>query len=122
MDHPLPSKALHHAIQSLTNLVYLTKLDAGDEGKVLQYMKQAESELIRLNELAWTLVPPHTAATAQLKTGVNTPPARTSLFDDLLHISLKVSGTQFLSHGSATEVLSLSFGFVPSRQLVLFSL
>jgi hypothetical protein len=58
MDHPLPSKALHHAIQSLTNLVYLTKLDAGDEAKVLQYMKQAESELIRLNELAWTLVPP----------------------------------------------------------------
>ena len=58
MDHPLPSKALHHEIQSLTNLVYFTKLDAGDEAKILQYMKQAKSELIRFNELAWTVVPP----------------------------------------------------------------
>ena len=57
MDHPSPATELHHAIQSLTNLVYLAKLDAGDEVKVRNYMTQAEAELVRLRRLAWNFTP-----------------------------------------------------------------
>jgi hypothetical protein len=58
MSVPLSATELHHAIQSLTNVVYLTKIDAGDEVKVRKYMTDAEEQLSRLKKLASNFVPP----------------------------------------------------------------
>jgi hypothetical protein len=42
--------ALLQSIQKLTNIVYLTRLDAEDEAKVHNYMTDAERELISCDE------------------------------------------------------------------------
>jgi hypothetical protein len=58
MNTPLPASALLHSIEKLTNIVYLTKLDADDKIKVRNYMTEAEGELERLKEFAEKIAPP----------------------------------------------------------------
>jgi hypothetical protein len=60
LNNPLPpASQVLHLIQTLTNLVYLTKLDAGDKVKVCNYMTEAEGELARLKLVVMKLAPPN---------------------------------------------------------------
>jgi hypothetical protein len=47
------------SIQKLTNIAYLTKLDADDKVKVRNYMTEAEGELARLKHFVMKLAPPN---------------------------------------------------------------
>jgi hypothetical protein len=51
----LPVSELLYPIQSLTNLIYLTKHDLENKEKVLRYMEMAEEELVRLTQVAHKL-------------------------------------------------------------------
>jgi hypothetical protein len=42
MDNPIPASDLLQSIQKLTNIIYLTRLDAKEEAKVRNYMTDAE--------------------------------------------------------------------------------
>jgi hypothetical protein len=55
LDNSLPASDLLQSIQMLTNLVYLTKLDAGNSVKVGNYMNDAERELGRLKHFVMKL-------------------------------------------------------------------
>jgi hypothetical protein len=59
LDNSLPASQVLHLIQTLNNLVYLTKLDAGDKVKVRNYMTEAEGQLERLKDIVMTLAPPN---------------------------------------------------------------
>ena len=55
LDNSLPASDLLQSIQKLTNIVYLTNLDAGDKVKVRNYMTDAERELGRLKHFVMKL-------------------------------------------------------------------
>lgn len=57
MDTSLPASELLQSLQKLTNIVYLTKLDADDKVKVRRYMTEAEGELASLKEAVMKLAP-----------------------------------------------------------------
>ena len=57
MDTSLPASDLLQSLQKITNIVYLTKLDASDKVKVRNYMSDAEDELARLKHLVSKLAP-----------------------------------------------------------------
>jgi hypothetical protein len=57
LDTSLPASELLQSLQKITNIVYLTKLDAGDKVKVRNYMSEAEGELARLKHLVAKLAP-----------------------------------------------------------------
>ena len=59
MDTSPPASELLQLLQKLTNIVYLTKLDAGDKVKVRNYMTEAEEELARLKHVVMKLAPPN---------------------------------------------------------------
>ena len=59
LDNSLPASELLQSLQKLTNIVYVTKLYAGDRLKVRNYMTQAEGELARLNDIMEKLAPPN---------------------------------------------------------------
>jgi hypothetical protein len=61
LDNSLPASHsyLLQSIQKLTNIVYLTKLDAGDKVKVRNYMTEAETELACLKYLVMKITPPN---------------------------------------------------------------
>jgi hypothetical protein len=48
-------RQLYNPLEILTNLVYLIQQDPGDEGKVLEYITMAGTELDRLAKAARTL-------------------------------------------------------------------
>ena len=58
MDNSLPASDLLQSIQKLTNIAYLTRLDAGDKVKVRSYMGEAEEELTRLKDFVMKLAAP----------------------------------------------------------------
>jgi hypothetical protein len=51
----LPASDILQSLQKITNIVYLTKLDAGDKVKVRAYMTEAEGELTRLKNFVMNL-------------------------------------------------------------------
>jgi hypothetical protein len=51
----MPASDLLQSIQKLTNIIYLTRLDAKDEIKVCNYMTDAEHELGRLKHFVMKL-------------------------------------------------------------------
>jgi hypothetical protein len=57
LDNSLPASYLIQSLQKLTQIVYLTKLDAGDKVKVRNHMKEAEGELARLKDFVAKLAP-----------------------------------------------------------------
>jgi hypothetical protein len=57
LDNSLPASYLIQSLQKLTQIVYLTKLDAGDKVKVRNYMTEAEVELARLKDFVAKLAP-----------------------------------------------------------------
>jgi hypothetical protein len=57
LDNSLPASDLLQSIQKLTNIAYLTRLDAGDKVKVCNYMTDAERELGRLKHFVMKLAP-----------------------------------------------------------------
>ena len=57
MDNSLPASDLLQSLQKLTDIVYLTKLDAGDRIKVRNYMTHAEAELASLKHFVMKLAP-----------------------------------------------------------------
>jgi hypothetical protein len=59
LDNSLPASELLQSLQKLTNIVYLTKLDAGDKVKVRRYMTEAEGELASLKEAVMKLARPN---------------------------------------------------------------
>jgi hypothetical protein len=59
LDNSLPASAFLQSLQKLTNIVYLTKLDAGDKVKVRNYMTEAEGELASLKEAVMKLARPN---------------------------------------------------------------
>ena len=61
LDNSLPASELLQSLQKLTNIVYLTKLDAGDKVKVRRYMTEAEGELASLKEAVMKLARPNSS-------------------------------------------------------------
>jgi hypothetical protein len=59
LDNSLPASAFLQSLQKLTNIVYLTKLDAGDNVKVRNYMTDAEKELASLKDSVMKLARPN---------------------------------------------------------------
>jgi len=59
MDTSLPASDLLQSLQKITNIVYLTKLDAGDKVKVRNYMSEAENELASLKDSVMKLARPN---------------------------------------------------------------
>jgi hypothetical protein len=59
LDNPISASDLLQSIQKLTNIIYLTRLDAKDEAKVRSYMTDAERELGRLKHFVMKLSTPN---------------------------------------------------------------
>ena len=60
LNNPLPpASQVLQLIQTLTNLVYLTQLDAGDKVKVRNYMTVADEQLARLKHAVMKLALPN---------------------------------------------------------------
>ena len=59
LDNSLPASDLLQSLQKITNIVYLTKLDAGDKVKVRNYMNDAERELRLLKHVVMKLATPN---------------------------------------------------------------
>jgi hypothetical protein len=60
--NPVGVERAHNIVaqfRNYTNIVYLTRLDAGDKVKVRNYMTEAERELGRLKHLVMKLAPPN---------------------------------------------------------------
>jgi hypothetical protein len=55
LDNIDPAGELFYPIQTLANLIFLTKHDLQDKEKVLLYMNMAEAELARLTDVAQKL-------------------------------------------------------------------
>jgi hypothetical protein len=56
---PTATSDLLQSLQKITNIVYLTKLDAGDKVKVRNYMNDAERELRLLKHVVMKLATPN---------------------------------------------------------------
>jgi hypothetical protein len=61
LDNSLPASDLLQSIQKLTNIVYLTRLDAGDKVKMRNYMTEADTELTRLKDFVMKIAPPNSS-------------------------------------------------------------
>jgi hypothetical protein len=55
LDSSLPASDLLQSLQKITNIVYLTKLNASDKVKVRNYMNDAERELALLKHVVMKL-------------------------------------------------------------------
>jgi hypothetical protein len=59
LNNPLPlTFQILHSIQKLTDITYLTKLNAGDQVKVSNFMTEAEAELAHLKDVVLMLAQP----------------------------------------------------------------
>ena len=61
LDNPVaPAFQLLQSLQKLASIIYLTKLDAGNEAKVRDYMTEAEAELGNAKQVVLMLAKPTT--------------------------------------------------------------
>jgi hypothetical protein len=59
VDTSIPASELLQSLQKITNIIYLTKLDAGDKLKVRNRMSEVEGELARLKHVVIKLATPN---------------------------------------------------------------